>query len=161
MKTTGTGNLRTPSARIAELESALTSLIRRAALPSVLEATRRRAGVDLGRSLYSTLVRVAELDGGRLSDVAEALGLDVSTTSRHVARLVDDGYVDVTTDDTDGRARCFRPTAKGRRTLERVVDERRRHLEQLLHDWDPEDLATLTRGLERITEAFIARDWRT
>lgn len=156
MPAPGTADLASVTEQVDELETALTNLIRRAGLPAVMEASRRRAGVDLGRAAYSALVRVAELDGGRLSDVATALDLDASTTSRHVARLVDDGYVHVTVDDEDGRVRRFRPTRKGERALEQVLSERRKHLVRLLQDWEPEELPVVTRGLERILAAFVA-----
>ncbi|MBS3941651.1 MAG: MarR family transcriptional regulator, partial [Actinobacteria bacterium] len=81
-------------APFTELERALTRLIRRAFLPTVGEATRRAAGVHLERAAYVTLVNIAALDGARLSDLASALGIDVSTASRHVKRLVESGYVE-------------------------------------------------------------------
>lgn len=144
----------------AELERALTRLVRRAFLPTAGEATRRRAGVNLERAAYTTLVRIAASDGGRLSDIAAALGLEVSTTSRHVKRLVEAGYVEVTADPDDARARRYRPSSSGRLALERVREARRAHLERVLADWDPAELSALSDGLDRLVTA-LETDERT
>ena len=142
--------------RYTALEHALTRLIRRAFLPTAGEATRRAAGANLERATYVTLVRVASLDGARLSDLAAAQGVNVSTASRHVKRLVEAGYVEVTCDPGDARARRYSLTPTGRDVLTRVRDARRAHLARILDDWDPDDVAALATGLERIVTAFEA-----
>lgn len=144
--------------RCAELERALTRLIRRAFLPTAGEATRREAGVHLERAAYVTLVRVTQLDGGRLSDIAAALGVEVSTASRHVKRLVDEGYVEATTDPDDARARRYLPTPSGEAALCRVRQTRRTHLAEMLEDWDPADVDTLAVGLDRLVDTFEAAE---
>ncbi len=138
----------------AALERALTRLVRRAFLPTAGERTRRQAGLDLERAAYGTLVQIADLGEPRLSDLAAALGLEVSTTSRHVQRLVADGYVEVATDPRDARARRYSPTPAGRDALERVRAARRAHLVRLLADWDNDDVTALADGLERILDVF-------
>lgn len=140
--------------RYADLETALTRLVRRTHLPTAGEAPRRAAGVTLERATYATLVRVTELDGGRLSDVAAVLGLDVSTTSRHVKRLVDAGYVDATTDPDDARAKRFATTPSGTDVLRRVRDARRAHLAHALSGWDAGAVTDLAHGLDRLVTAL-------
>jgi DNA-binding MarR family transcriptional regulator len=142
--------------RYTDLERALTRLIRRAFLPTVGEATRRAAGVNLERAAYVTLVRIAALDGARLSDLAAALGIDVSTASRHVKRLVDAGYVEVTTDPDDARARRYRPSAAGTDALCRVRDARRAHLARVLDGWEDDDVTRLADGLDRLVDTLEA-----
>jgi DNA-binding MarR family transcriptional regulator len=142
--------------RYAELERALTRLIRRAFLPTVGEATRRAAGVNLERAAYVTLVRVAALDGARLSNLAAVLGIDISTASRHVKRLVDAGYVEVSPDPDDARARRYRPTRTGRDALRRVRDARRAHLARVLEGWDEEEVSRLAVGLDRLVDTLEA-----
>jgi DNA-binding MarR family transcriptional regulator len=144
--------------RYADLERALTRLVRRAFLPTAGEATRREAGVNLERAAYVTLVRISALDGARLSDIAAALGLDISTTSRHVKRLADAGYVEVTTDPEDARARRYRPTEVGHDALRRVRETRRSHLARLLEGWDDEDVTRLAAGLDRLVDTFEAAE---
>ncbi len=140
----------------SDLERALTRLVRRAFLPTTGDATRRAAGVNLERATYVTLVRISDLDGGRLSDIAAALGVEASTTSRHVKRLVDAGYVEVTNDPDDGRARRYTPTKAGRDALARVRRARRAHLGRALGDWNEQDVADLARGLDQLIDALEA-----
>jgi DNA-binding MarR family transcriptional regulator len=142
--------------RYTDLERALTRLIRRAFLPTVGEATRRAAGVNLERAAYVTLVRIAALDGARLSELAAALGIDVSTTSRHVKRLVEAGYVEVSTDPDDARARRYRPSRAGTDALCRVRDARRAHLARVLGGWDEEEVSRLAVGLDRLVDSLEA-----
>lgn len=149
-----------PDQHHGDLERALTRLVRRAFLPTAGEATRRAAGVNLERATYVTLVRIADLGGGRLSDIAAALGVEISTASRHVKRLVDAGYVDATTDPDDGRARRYTPTAAGDDALARVRSARRAHLARALEDWDPDEVSRLAAGLDRLVDALEA-DERT
>lgn len=142
--------------RYADLERALTRLVRRAFLPTAGEATRREAGVNLERATYATLARMAALKDARLSDLAAALGLDVSTTSRHVKRLVDAGYATASADPDDARARRYVPTRAGHDALARVRDTRRRHLARILQDWEPRDVEVLAAGLDRLMDAIEA-----
>lgn len=143
-----------------ELERALTRLARRVLLPTTGEATRRRAGVHLERATYATLVRIAELGDARLSEIAAALGLDASTTSRHIRRLVDAGYVTVTADPQDARARRHTATAAGHEALARVRDARLERLAEVLEGWDTDEVAGIAAGLDRLLDAFDADDRR-
>lgn len=140
--------------RFATLERALTRLVRRTLLPTAGEATRRDAGVDLERSAYITLARIAALEGPRLTELAAALGLEVSTTSRHVKRLKADGLVTVEIDPDDSRARRFTPSPAGQDALDRVRHARRSRLARMLHDWNPDEVAALANGLDRLVTAF-------
>lgn len=142
----------------ADLERALTRLVRRAFLPTAGERTRAEAGVDLERAAYTTLVRIAHLDGARLSEIAAAMGLEVSTVSRHVKRLVTDGYVEVAADPDDARARRFSPTPAGQAALDRVRRARRDRLAELLHDWDDAEVADLAAKLDRVVDALEAEE---
>ncbi|MEX2503458.1 MAG: MarR family transcriptional regulator, partial [Egicoccus sp.] len=99
---------------VAALESALTRLIRRALLPTSGDETRAAAGVTLDRAAYHVLLRICDQGGMRLSALAEAMGLDVSTVSRHVTRLEQDGYVTRSPDPDDGRASLLTTTEAGR-----------------------------------------------
>lgn len=140
--------------RYAALERALTRLVRRTLLPTAGEATRRDAGVDLERAAYITLARIAALGEPRLTELAASLGLDVSTTSRHVKRLKGDGLVSVEVDPDDSRARRFTPSPAGQDALERVRHARRTRLARVLHDWEPGAVDLLADGIDRLVTAF-------
>lgn len=142
----------------AQLEHVVTRFLRRALLPTSGDTVRREAEVPIEWAAYIALVRVGELDGGRLSDLAERLGLDASTTSRHVRRLTDTGLVEVRSDPADGRARRLHLTAAGQQLIDRVRDVRCARLARVLHDWTPDEIARLATDLHRLLTAFEAED---
>jgi len=152
-----TPDLAAPDAH-EELERALTRVVRRVFVPTAGEASRQQAGVDLERSTYSTLARIADLDHPRLTEVAAAMGLDTSTASRHTKRLVEDGYVEVTACAEDARARRYHPTPAGEQALQRVRTARRDQLAALLDSWTPDDVQVLASGLDRLVDALEAPD---
>lgn len=141
---------------VAALESALTRLIRRALLPTSGDETRAAAGVTLERAAYHVLLRICDQGAVRLSTVAETMGLDVSTVSRHVTRLEHDGLVARSPDPADGRASLLTTTDAGREVLERVRDTRRARLQDLLGDWDAHDVEQLAGLLDRLLATFDA-----
>jgi DNA-binding MarR family transcriptional regulator len=78
----------------------------------------RRSGVNLDRSLHHLLATMGRLGSMRISDLAAALALKVSTVSRHVSRLVDAGLVIRNDDPEDGRASFVELSASGRSAYE-------------------------------------------
>ena len=111
------------------------------------------AGVRLDRAGATLLFKLsAKGDALRVTDLAEILGVDTPTVTRKVQQLERDGMVVRQTDPDDGRASRIRLTPTGRRTIERVRRVRRAWLEQLLQEWDDEDLSTLAELLARFAE---------
>jgi DNA-binding MarR family transcriptional regulator len=73
-------------------------------------------------------------DGARLNtDLAQALGIDLSTASRNLAKLEAGGYVERVPVAEDGRATANRLTRKGKRCLETLVCDERLVLGALLN----------------------------
>ena len=89
---------------VARIEQSVLALLRRANDPRGNQRINELAGIDIERAGAVMLARVEELQPARLSLLAEAAGLDVSTASRQVARLVEQGYVERTSDPSDARA---------------------------------------------------------
>lgn len=139
---------------VSELERALTHLIRRAILPTNVEAVQQAAGVHLERSAYAALVRIDEHRSLRLSELATLLGVDDSTASRHITRLEEVGYVTRTRDPDDGRARRLVATPDGTAALSRVREARRQHLLRALAAWDTDDLTTLATMIVRLVDCL-------
>jgi DNA-binding MarR family transcriptional regulator len=86
----------------------------------------------------------------RATDLAEQTGHDVSTISRHLRSLEDDGLLARTPDPDDRRASLLEVTASGRDYLDRAVAVRTAMLADATGDWDPSDVATLARLLHRL-----------
>jgi DNA-binding MarR family transcriptional regulator len=136
---------------VAELEQALTRLMRQASRPAFYRRLAEASGVPLDRSAYATLMRVSELGPARLTDVAEAVGIDISTASRQIRALETLGLVSRRADATDQRAFHVTLTAEGTRTLERTRRARQDAMRDMLAAWDDDDVGVLAALLERLT----------
>ena len=111
------------------------------------------AGLRLDRAGAALLFKLsAKSDSLRVTDLAEMLGVDPPTVTRKVQQLEREGMVVRQTDPDDRRASRIRLTPAGRRTIERVRRARRSWLEQLLHEWDDDDLSALADLLGRFAE---------
>src|SRR5579875_1219901 len=105
------GQAKTPDSAatdgVAEVERVLTRLIRQANRPSWWRRLATAGGVSLERVEYATLARIEEASGrggARLTDLAEAMGLDISTVSRQVRTVEAAGLVERRCDPVDQRA---------------------------------------------------------
>ena len=86
-----------------------------------------------------------------LNGLAERLGgLSLPTLSRAVDSLVQRGYVKRTEDAEDRRIKRLRLTAKGRKTIDRLVEIRAAELEAGLETLTDEEREQLARALEPI-----------
>jgi DNA-binding MarR family transcriptional regulator len=72
-------------------------------------------------SQLNILVVTARLGLARPAEVCQRLLLDASTLSRNVERMKVNGWLEVVTDDDDGRAQPFRLTTKGKNLLKRAL----------------------------------------
>lgn len=136
--------------RLTELERGLTEVLRNGNLYRLHEHLVDIAGVSLDRAAYGVLGTLQGARGIRLSELAQRLGIDVSTASRHVANLEGSGLVRRVADPSDRRAVMLDLTEAGDETLDRVRLARRRLLAEVLRDWDEHDVATLATLLERL-----------
>jgi DNA-binding MarR family transcriptional regulator len=142
----------------AAVEAALTTLVRRAKLPDAHAAVAQTAGIALDRAAYVVLTRIDEWGPLRLSQLAERLGADVSTASRHVHHLELDGHVDRAEDPSDRRAWLLSLTPSGVDAVARVRSARQAAVARLLEDWPAEDRRELARLLGRLVESLILGD---
>lgn len=127
------------------------------------EATRVLAGVAL-RSVdvlqgavslpqLRVLAVLADLGQARSARVAAALGLEPSTITRLVDRLVDAGHVTRTMDPSNRSAVILELTASGHRLVADVAAWRQAELRRILLRLEPDDRATLTATVRRLVQA--------
>jgi DNA-binding MarR family transcriptional regulator len=90
----------------------------------------------------------------RVSELAEAMGLDASTASRHVRQLEDGGYLARTGDPGDRRASRVRLTPRGRAALDRATRARAALVDRAIADWPEEDRAALTTLMTRLADGL-------
>jgi DNA-binding MarR family transcriptional regulator len=88
----------------------------------------------------------------RLSDLAAALGVDLSTVSRQVRHLELAGLVARRSDPADGRASRVALTGRGSAVLTEVRDKRRALLADALQAWSSADREQLSQLLGRLAE---------
>jgi DNA-binding MarR family transcriptional regulator len=74
------------------------------------------------RPAHSPVLRHLPAGGGRVADLARATGLAKQSVSYVIEDLVAQGYLKVTPDPEDGRARRILYTPRGQRLLEALVD---------------------------------------
>lgn len=131
-----------------DLERELSKLFGRARSLSLTLAARVHPGLD-GAS-YALLLHLSDVGPVRAVDVVERTGLDKSTVSRQIARLVDLALVERVADPSDGRARLVQLTASGAQRLERVREDRRQQLRAKVAGWPTADLREFSRLLARL-----------
>lgn len=118
-------------------------------------------GRGLDRMALVVLGTLAKCGPSRLTAVSERTGFDLSTVSRQVAVLEQEGLLSKTVDPDDRRASLLQATDKGEALMQRLVDGRRRRMSRMLADWSTEDitnfgrlLADLNRASEEYAEEF-------
>ncbi|NIZ92860.1 MarR family winged helix-turn-helix transcriptional regulator [Kineococcus rubinsiae] len=121
-------------------------------LPGLLRARRAIVGSTPAPST-ATLAAVHESGTPRVSEVAETLGLDLSTVSRQVTHLRQRGLLTAVPDPQDGRSQRLSLTETGVAELR----SHRRHLVDTLvarlADWDDAEIDLLARLLDRLARA--------
>lgn len=137
----------------ADLERALTQ-VARAILHLGIPRHALAEGESIDKAGYWLLVRVSENGPIRLSDLAEAVGLDPSTVSRQMGSLVNGGLITKEPDPQDGRASFLSLSARGAAVLEVVSEARREALADALTEWSDDERATLATGLFRLASGL-------
>ena len=115
--------------------------------------TARAAG--LTPTSISVLLTVVREGPVRLSDLAEAEGINPTQLSRAIAHLVESGLVERAADEGDRRAAWLRPTAAGRKLTRRIRRERTDALNGALETLDPaerERIVSALGALEHLAE---------
>ena len=144
--TTDTGGL------LAEVERAITRMMRQATRPAFYRALMAAAGTQLDRAEYAVMLRIAEGAPLRVTQLADVLGIDISTVSRQVRELEKGGLVERSGDPDDQRASQLRLTDEGQHVLNRVLAARQESMRNLLDGWSREDQVRLTRLVGRLAD---------
>ena len=115
--------------------------------------TARAAGLTPTRT--SVLLTVMREGPIRVSDLAEAEGINPTQLSRAIAHLVDAGLVERSADEGDRRAAWLKPTPAGRKLTERIRRERTDALNVALQGLAPDErerIITALAALERLAD---------
>ncbi len=128
------------------IEQQLTILLRRT---QRIHLVTQSGDVELDRSGYGIMCRLADDGPQRLGSLAQAFGLDPSTITRQVQALEHEQLVERRPDPTDRRASLLDLTDQGRQVLTETRSRRRAWLQAALGDWDEHDHEEFGRLLER------------
>ncbi len=116
----------------------------------------RRIHPELQAAGYAVLLRLAEHDAVRASDLVTTLDVDKGSVSRQVAHLERLGLVQRTVDPDDGRAQRIALTSAGRRGIGRLRQQGRADFQQRLSSWTPDELCGFAAHLRRYNSTFDA-----
>ena len=128
------------------IEQQLTILLRRT---QRIHLVTQGGDVELDRSAYGIMCRLADDGAQRLGSLAHAFGLDPSTITRQVQALEQAGFAQRRTDPTDRRASLLELTSVGAEVLDATREHRRSRLRAALDDWSEEDREEFGRLLEK------------
>jgi DNA-binding MarR family transcriptional regulator len=142
------------------VEDALIPLVRYLSSPRTWRRIATVTDIPLDRARYVVLRAVAESEPVRTTALAEQVGVDPSTMSRHLTVLDQAGLVVRGTDPDDGRAQAVTLTDAGREVMEKARGARHDLITDALADWDDADRGQLASLLARLADDF-ARTERT
>jgi DNA-binding MarR family transcriptional regulator len=100
------------------------------------------ADIGLSSGLYYILLELSQHEGLSMSDLSNAVGVDVAYGSRAVTQLVKKGYVLKNPDPLDERACCLTLTPAGKKAA--------RQVNRAVREW----ISIITRGVS-------IQDWET
>lgn len=133
---------------LSEIESALTQLTRNPRIRGLHRILSARSGVELDRPSY---VALAALDAApmRISELADACGVDVSTMSRLVDRMLARGLIEREQCADDRRASLIQASAQGREVQRTLRAWRAEALKELLGKWTRDEREQFAELLSR------------
>jgi len=134
-----------------QIEQQMTVLLRRV---QRIHLSTTEGDVNLERSAYGIMCKLADEGPQRLGALATAFGLDPSTITRQVQALEEMRLAQRTTDVTDRRASILDLTENGRNVLDATRERRRARLRAALSDWPEGDLAEFGRLLKEFNTSL-------
>lgn len=117
---------------------------------AVITQLRRRTGDADSSARTFLLAHVDRHAPVRMSDLASYACLDLSTVSRHLRGLEEQGLVTRSPDPADGRATLLDLSDSGREALDRAVRARTELIASATQDWSDSDRATLAHLMTRL-----------
>ena len=146
---------------VLAIEEAVVTIVREFSLASTQERLIGAAGVSVERAGFGVLRCVSERGEVRVSELAQFLGVDTSTMSRHVKTLERGELVVRAEDPLDRRAARVRLTATGTEVLRSLGEARHRYFTEMLASWSTADQALFAPLMMRLADDVLERGGRT
>jgi DNA-binding MarR family transcriptional regulator len=127
----------------------------------VLRLSRMPMDEPVDKAGLAVLHETRRLVTLRPSDLAAQMRLDVSTISRHLRSLEQQGMVQRNADPDDARAQRISITARGGDVLTRGLDHRAATIRDAIAHWPEEDRSALRQLLRRLADDLseVAGPW--
>lgn len=125
----------------------------------LLEEEATPCGAPVSPREAHALLLLHEREGGPplvQADLAPALGIDKSNVTRLVQRLCAAGRVEQVASERDGRARCLRLTARGRRAAEALERSSSQRFQQVLAGIPARERGGVLAALRLLNDAVSA-----
>ncbi len=129
----------------------------------LLRRVRRRSATnahsihpELQPTAYSILLHVLENEPARAAHIVDHLGIDKGAVSRNVAQLVGLGFLERTTDPSDGRAQTLVASDLGRQRVAELQRQRRSDVAGRLDSWTEAELEQFVERLVRYNASLEA-----
>jgi DNA-binding MarR family transcriptional regulator len=133
------------------IEQQMTVLLRRV---QRIHLATSMGHLNVERSAYGIMCRLADEGPQRLGALATAFGLDPSTITRQVQALEETGLASRETDPTDRRASILDLTEEGHKVLAQTRTFRRSRFSKAMAEWTENDRTQFGRLLELFNEAL-------
>lgn len=112
------------------------------------------AGSKLSASGVHTLIEVAAQRAKSARELSSTLGLEKSTISRLLKRMLEDGYLLENRNDSDGRLKHLALTRKGLSAHAAISKAANERVNNALSVIDPNDISCVVQGLEQYAKAL-------
>ena len=140
-------------------ETPVVSVIRRSSRLMVRELgfmASTLASTNYSPSTVHTLVEIALRKEMTASQLVQLLGLDKSSVSRMLARLIAAGELEEVTSPEDARAKSLRLTAKGHETVSKINTFSNDRVVSAIKSLAPAQQQTISEGLSLYANALLA-----
>ena len=140
-------------------ETPVVSVIRRSSRLMVRELgfmASTLASTNYSPSAVHTLVEIALRKEMTASQLVQLLGLDKSSVSRMLARLIAAGELEEVTSPEDARAKSLRLTAKGHETVSKINTFSNERVVSAIKSLAPVQQQTISEGLSLYANALLA-----
>ena len=140
---------------LKRVASSMSILSRAFTLSRPHEQLIKEAGVRLDRAGSALLFKLrAHGESARVSDLAQLLDVDTPAVTRKVQQLERLGYVTITPDVDDKRAKRVAITKSGEKTIERIMLAANHRLSRLFEGWTKEEVTIFSSSLDKFAHAL-------
>lgn len=140
-------------------ETPVVSVIRRSSRLMVRELgfmASTLASTPYSPSAVHTLVEIALCKKMTAGQLVQLLGLEKSSVSRMLARLIAAGELEEVVSTDDARSKCLRLTAKGHDTVHKINTFSNARVVSAIKSLQPAQQETISRGLSLYANALLA-----